>query len=213
MNDKRVVVLISGSGSNLQAFIERANAGELGGQLVGVISNIEDAYGLTRAEKAGIETKTISHKSFESREAFDIALAESIECFNPDLVILAGFMRILTPYFVEKFSGRLLNIHPSLLPRYQGLHTHRRAMENGDEFHGTSVHFVTEELDGGPVIAQARLSLSSYSDEDNVKTAIQTLEHQLYPEVAQWFLTGRLELKAEGIYLDGKKMDNPVLLN
>ena len=211
MSGKKVVILISGSGSNLQAFIDKQNRGELGGEVCAVISNKADAYGLVRAQDAGIEAIALEHTNFDSREAFDLALADTIDTLDPDLIILAGFMRILTSQFVERFKGRLLNIHPSLLPKYPGLHTHRRALENKDEFHGTSVHFVTEELDGGPIIAQSRLSLNSASDEQTVMQDVQRLEHQLYPEVASWFLNGRLFMEKEGVNFDGQKLQSPII--
>ena len=211
MADKKIVVLISGSGSNLQAFIERQAASELGGNIVAVISNIPDVFGLERARNANIEAITLSHKSFDSRDSFDEALADKIDEFNPDLVILAGFMRILTPAFVNRFAGRMMNIHPSLLPKYPGLHTHQRAIENKDEYHGTSVHFVTEELDGGPLIAQSRLRLDSAWTEQDVQLQVQKLEHQLYPEVASWFLKDQLKLEKDGIYFDGKKLEKQVI--
>jgi len=213
MSDRKVVVLISGSGSNLQAFIDAEAAGTLGGKVVAVISNKADAYGLQRAEKAGIAQHTIPHQEFESREAFDQAVTAVIQSYQPDLIILAGFMRILSEEFVQTFNGQLLNIHPSLLPKYPGLHTHRRALENRDTYHGTSVHFVTEELDGGPVIAQARLKLDHAADESQVTQAIQKLEHQLYPQVAAWFLTGRLSMEDDGIYFDDKKLADPILID
>lgn len=213
MTEKKIVILISGSGSNLQAFIDEKNAGKLSGNIAAVISNKENVLGLERARKAGIDAIALSHKNFQSREDFDNALADKIECYSPDLVILAGFMRILTPAFVNQFSGRLLNIHPSLLPKYPGLHTHKRALENNDEFHGSSVHFVTEELDGGPVIAQAKLRLDSDMTEQNVQHEVQKLEHKLYPEVAEWFLTNRLSMQKDGIYFDQKKLEIPKQTN
>ena len=213
MSDKRVVVLISGSGSNLQAFIDAENSGTLGGKVVGVISNKPDVFGLERAAKANISSQVIEHGQFESRQAFDVELANAINTYQPDLIILAGFMRILTAEFVQAFNGRLLNIHPSLLPKYTGLHTHRRALENGDEYHGTSVHFVTEELDGGPVVGQARLKLDLQDSESEVMAKVQKLEHRLYPEVASWFLTERLSMESEGIYFDNQKLANPIVID
>jgi len=229
MAKKKIVVLISGSGSNLQAFIEAQYNDSLGGELVAVFSNIADAFGLKRAEKAGIPAIAISHKDFSSREEFDRNLATQINAYQPDLVILAGFMRILSPAFVNTFYGRLLNIHPSLLPKYPGLNTHKRAIDNSDEFHGSSVHFVTEELDGGPVIAQARLSLRNLldnsesdnsnesgdcnkTDEQRVIKQIQRLEHQLYPKVAHWFLNDQLTMQADGVYFEQKKLQQPILI-
>lgn len=213
MSDKRVVVLISGSGSNLQAFIDAEAAGELGGKLVGVISNKPDVFGLERAEKANIPSLVIEHGNFGTREAFDKELATAIKEFRPDLVILAGFMRILSAEFVQTFHGKLLNIHPSLLPKYTGLHTHRRALENQDEYHGTSVHFVTEELDGGPVIGQARLKLNLQDNESEVTRKVQMLEHILYPKIAAWFLTDRLSMEHEGIYFDNEKLTQPIIID
>ncbi|TQV76864.1 phosphoribosylglycinamide formyltransferase [Aliikangiella marina] len=213
MSNKRVVVLISGSGSNLQAFIEAEKAGNLHAKIVGVISNKSGVFGLERAAKANIPTRVIEHGNFDSREAFDEALAKTIESFSPNLVILAGFMRILSAGFVQKFNGKLLNIHPSLLPKYTGLHTHRRALENKDTFHGTSVHFVTEELDGGPVIGQARLKLDLNDSESEVMAKVQQLEHKLYPEVASWFLTERLSMESEGIYFDNEKLTHPIIID
>ncbi|TQV84523.1 phosphoribosylglycinamide formyltransferase [Aliikangiella coralliicola] len=219
MGSKRLVILISGSGSNLQAFIEKQQQGSLGGTIVSVISNNPEAYGLTRAREAGIKAVSLDHKTHASRESFDKELAEEIKKDQPDLIILAGFMRILTPEFVQTFRGKLLNIHPSLLPKYPGLHTHKKALENNDEFHGTSVHFVTEELDGGPLIAQSqmRLIVGSESNEENelneqqVMQRIQKLEHRLYPEVASWYLNNRLTMEKDGVYFDHKKLERPIL--
>jgi len=212
MNEKRVVVLISGSGSNLQAFIDAQANDELNGNIVAVLSNKANVLGLERAEKAGIDTILVEHQNFETREAFDQSMASEINAYNPDLVILAGFMRILSPNFVNNFNGKLLNIHPSLLPKYPGLHTHQRAMDNKDEWHGTSVHFVTEELDGGPLIAQARMKLAHETSEEEVTQKIQKLEHQLYPQVAAWFLTERLTMEEDGVYFDNEKLQHPIRL-
>ena len=153
----RIVVLISGGGTNLQALIDACNTENYPGEIVGVISNKLDAYGLQRASDANIPQQALNHKSFDTRELYDQALVKAIDVYQPDLVVLAGFMRILTPEFVQYFQGRLVNIHPSLLPKYQGLHTHQRAIDAGDSELGVSVHFVTEELDGGPVILQAKV--------------------------------------------------------
>lgn len=213
MNVKRVVVLISGSGSNLQAFIDAQKADTLGGKVVAVLSNKADAYGLQRAQQADIPTQVISHLDFENREKFDNAMAKVILSYQPDLIILAGFMRILSEKFVHTFSGKLLNIHPSLLPKYPGLHTHRRALENKDEFHGSSVHFVTEELDGGPVIGQARLSLNHQQTESEVMHQVQKLEHQLYPKVASLFLAGKLSMENDGVFFDNEKLEQPLLID
>ena len=213
MSEKKVVVLISGSGSNLQAFIDAQLGGQLGGRVVAVISNKADAYGLERAKKADIAQHVIEHQKFESREDFDKAMAAVIHSYQPDLIILAGFMRILSEGFVQEFSGQLLNIHPSLLPKYPGLHTHRRALENKDKYHGSSVHFVTEELDGGPVIAQARMPLDHSANESEIMQGVQKLEHQLYPQVASWFLSGRLSMEHDGIYFDNDKQEQPIVID
>lgn len=212
MTDKRVVVLISGSGSNLQAFIDAEKLNKLNGKVVAVISNKPDVFGLVRAQKANIPTHVIEHTQFPTRDLFDDKLAETIQSYQPDLIILAGFMRILSETFVQTFNGKLLNIHPSLLPKYPGLHTHQRALANKDAYHGSSVHFVTEELDGGPVIAQTKLKLNHSDNENEVMQQVQKLEHQLYPEVASWFLSNRLLMRDNGVYFDNKKLDEPVII-
>jgi phosphoribosylglycinamide formyltransferase-1 len=196
------VVLISGSGSNLQALIDSQADGNPA-CIRAVIANRADAFGLIRAQGAGIPTAVLDHKAFGSREAFDAALMEMIDGYAPDLVILAGFMRILTPGFVRHYQGRLLNIHPSLLPKYKGLDTHRRALEAGDREHGCSVHFVTEELDGGPVAIQAALSVAAGENVDELTQRVHTAEHQIYPLAMRWFAEGRLRLAEQGAMLDG----------
>lgn len=211
---QRLVILISGSGSNLQAFINQCQTGQLKAEIAAVIANKADAYGLERAKQAGIKTEVIDHKQFASREAFDVALAAAVEAYQPDAVILAGFMRILTASFVTRFLGRLLNIHPSLLPKYPGLNTHQRALDAKDSIAGASVHFVTAELDGGPVIIQASVPINA---NDTAKTLAQRVleqEHRIYPLATQWLLEGRLQLHEDGAYLDNKKLaphgaDNP----
>ncbi|EXF46503.1 phosphoribosylglycinamide formyltransferase [Pseudomonas sp. BAY1663] len=197
-----VVVLISGSGSNLQALIDSHNE-DHPARIRAVISNRIDAYGLQRAQAAGIPTQVLSHRDFTDREAFDAALMEAIDAHQPDLVVLAGFMRILTPGFVRHYHGRLLNIHPSLLPRYKGLDTHRRALEAGDREHGCSVHFVTEELDGGPVAIQATLAIEPGETLDGLTQRVHAAEHQIYPLAMRWFAEGRLRLAEQGAMLDG----------
>lgn len=200
---RRVVVLISGSGSNLQALIDAQSYDELGGEIVAVISNKVDAYGLKRARDAGIDAVALPHHEYDSREAFDGALIKVIERHEPDLVVLAGFMRILSPLFVKRFHGRLLNIHPSLLPAYQGLDTHARALADRVEEHGCSVHFVTEELDGGPVVVQAAVRVAEEDDEATLKDKVLAREHLIYPIAVKWFLEGRLQLGPAGAMLDG----------
>lgn len=196
-----VVVLISGSGSNLQALID-SQAEDNPARIRAVISNRADAFGLTRAQNAGILTAVLDHKAFDGRESFDAALMEVIDEHAPDLVILAGFMRILTPGFVRHYQGRLLNIHPSLLPKYKGLDTHRRALEAGDREHGCSVHFVTEELDGGPVAIQAALAVEPGENIEQLTQRVHAAEHQIYPLAMRWFAEGRLRLVEQGAMLD-----------
>ena len=199
-----VVVLLSGTGSNLQALIDNVRAGENPARIAAVISNRADAYGLQRARDAGIETRALDHKAFEGREAFDAALIELIDAFNPQLVVLAGFMRILSADFVRHYQGRLLNIHPSLLPKYKGLHTHQRALEAGDREHGCSVHFVTEELDGGPLVVQAVVTVESDDTASSLAQRVHTQEHRIYPLAVRWFAEGRLVLGDQGALLDGQ---------
>lgn len=201
---KSIVVLISGSGSNLQALLDSCAAGFIPGKITGVISNKATAFGLKRAEAAGISTAVLSHKGFDSREDYDQALIAAIEQFAPDLIVLAGFMRILTPEFVQHFSGKLLNIHPSLLPKYQGLATHQRAIAAGDTVHGCSVHFVTEQLDGGPVVLQAKVPIFPGDDVDAVAERVHAQEHQIYPLVVRWFCQDRLQQRANEAWLDGQ---------
>ncbi len=198
----RLVILISGSGSNLQAFIDAIARSELNAQIVAVISNKADAFGLQRATNANIPTATIDHKQFESREAFDAQLRAHVESYAPDLVVLAGFMRILTPVFLRPFIGRLINIHPSLLPKYPGLHTHQRALEAGDTEAGVTVHFVTEELDGGPAIIQASVPILAGDDAAAIAARVLIEEHRIYPLAAQWFAEGRLQLRNKRAELD-----------
>ncbi|MCY1296626.1 Phosphoribosylglycinamide formyltransferase [compost metagenome] len=201
-----VVVLISGSGSNLQALIDDLRAGDTPARIQAVISNRADAYGLERARAAGIATAVLDHKAFDGREAFDAALVECIDTYRPDLVVLAGFMRILTPGFVRHYHGRLLNIHPSLLPRYKGLHTHQRALEAGDAEHGCSVHFVTEELDGGPLVVQAVIPVLADDTPDRLAQRVHQQEHRIYPLAVRWFAAGRLHLGEDGAMLDGQAL-------
>ena len=206
----RVAVLISGSGSNLQAIMDAAAADRIPVDVVAVVSDRADAYGLARATTAGIPAVCLPGKDYGRREEFDAALGERLAALEPDLVVLAGFMRILTADLVAAWHGRMLNVHPSLLPAYRGLHTHRRALEAGDAEHGTSVHFVTPELDGGPVVAQARLRVAADDDEESLTRRIQAMEHRLYPEVVGWYGAGRLRLDGARILLDGAPLEGPV---
>ncbi|WP_434524506.1 phosphoribosylglycinamide formyltransferase [Photorhabdus asymbiotica] len=203
---KNIVVLISGNGSNLQAVIDACQLNKIGGRICAVFSNNADAYGLLRATQADIPAHTISPENYADRRAYDEALKHAIDQYQPDLVVLAGYMRILTPGFVQHYLGRLLNIHPSLLPKYPGLHTHRKAIENGDTEHGTSVHFVTEELDGGPVILQAKVPIFADDLEEDIIKRVQTQEHNIYPLVINWFVEGRLNMLNGKAYLDGNSL-------
>ncbi len=198
----RGVVLISGSGSNLQAIIDQATNIDL--DIGCVVSNHANAYGLTRANKADIPTHVVDHTQFDSREDFDQAVSKTIDQYNPDIVILAGFMRIFTEAFAQKYCGKMLNIHPSLLPKFQGLNTHQRVIDAGESEHGVSVHFVTAQLDGGPVIAQSRVTVLTDDDANSLAKRVLVEEHKLFPKVIHWFTQGRLELKNGNAVLDGK---------
>ncbi len=210
----RLVVLISGGGSNLQSFIDACENGSLNADVGAVISNKVGVKGLERAAKANIPGIVMDHRAFDSREEFDENLAELIESFNPDLVILAGFMRILTADFVTRFLGKLINIHPSLLPAYPGLHTHQRAIDAGDKEAGATVHFVTPELDGGPSILQARVNIESGDNADDLAARVLGYEHQIYPMAAQWFCQGRLVMKNGTAVMDGEALgENGISFN
>lgn len=200
----RLVILISGSGTNLQAFIDRANSEQLPAEIAAVISNKPNVKGLERAAKAGIPFEVIDHRNFDSRENFDSALVNAADQHQPDLVILAGFMRILTPIFVDHYAGRLMNIHPSLLPKYPGLNTHQRAIDAGDTVAGATVHFVTSELDGGPSIIQAQVPVAGDDTADTLAARVLQVEHQIYPLAARWFCEGRLQLQGQEVMLDGE---------
>ncbi len=200
----RLVVLISGSGTNLQALIDARDAGTLPVDIRLVLSNRADAAGLDRARAAGIDTAVLSHRDFDSREAFDTAMLERIDAAGADTLVLAGFMRILSSLFVRHYAGRLVNIHPSLLPRSPGLNTHQRALDAGDTEHGCSIHFVTDELDGGPVIAQASVPVLANDSAETLSNRVQTAEHQLYPLVIAWRAADRLALTEQGVELDGQ---------
>ncbi|MCW8943321.1 MAG: phosphoribosylglycinamide formyltransferase [Sedimenticola sp.] len=203
-----IVVLVSGSGSNLQAIIDAAAAG-LPVEIRAVISNKPGAYGLDRGRKASIPTRVLEHTAFEDRDTYDQALVKLIDEYQPALVILAGFMRILTAGFVTHYQGRLLNIHPSLLPKYRGLHTHKRVLEAGDREHGATVHLVTEELDGGPRLLQVSVPVQENDDEDTLAARVLTQEHIIYPMVIGWFAENRLSIQNGAIALDGERMDGP----
>lgn len=191
----RLVVLISGNGSNLQAIINACRQGSLNAEIAAVISNKHDAYGLQRARQAGITYEVLDHTQFDNREAFDQALMQRIDTYQPGLVVLAGFMRILSSQFVGHYTGCMLNIHPSLLPKYQGLNTHQRALEAGDKIHGASVHFVTADLDSGQVVLQAEIPVLADDDEQSLAARVLEKEHEIYPQAIQWFAEGKLKLQ------------------
>ena len=195
-----VVILISGSGSNLQALIDTQQ--ETNTRIVAVISNVASAYGLVRAEQAGIATVVVDHKQFADRDSFDQALIEIIDGYQPALVVLAGFMRILTAGFTDHYHGRMLNIHPSLLPKYKGLHTHQRALEAGDSEHGVTVHFVTSKLDDGAHVIQARVPVYADDTEENLQKRVLAQEHVIYPIAVGWFASKRLILHNNRALLD-----------
>jgi len=206
-----IVVLISGHGSNLRAIAEQARAGTLPVEIRAVISDRADAPGLAWAAAAGLGTAVVSARAFPQRADFDAALAVEIERHAPGLVVLAGFMRVLGAEFVDRYAGRLLNIHPSLLPKHRGLHTHRRALEAGDRVHGASVHFVTRELDGGPVVIQARVPVRDDDDEARLAARVLAQEHRIYPECIGWFAAGRLACRDGRVLLDGRELDAPLV--
>lgn len=200
----RLAILISGRGSNLQAFIDACAKGKLDAQLCVVISNNPDAAGLQRAAAAGVATRCINHRDYTTREAFDAALVRELSERQVDLIVLAGFMRILTPTFIQPFSGRLLNVHPSLLPKYPGLRTHQRALDAGDQEAGVTVHYVTLELDGGPPIIHARVPIMPGDTAETLAARVIVKEHIIYPLAAQWHISGRLQLTDQGARLDDK---------
>lgn len=202
----RIVVLISGNGSNLQAIIDDIANGSRAATICAVISNRADAFGLERAQRAGIATHVIDHKALPDRLSFDRLLQEQIDQYAPDLVVLAGFMRILSELFVQHYRGRLLNIHPSLLPAYKGLHTHQRVLDAREREHGCTVHFVTAELDGGPSIVQAVVPVEPDDDADRLAKKVHRQEHIIYPLAIRWFAEGRLRLSERGVMLDNQDL-------
>jgi phosphoribosylglycinamide formyltransferase-1 len=211
---KRLVVLISGTGRNLQAILEARRQGRIPGEICAVISNNPDAAGLAHARSAGIATAVIPHRDYADRAAFESALAAEIDRHSPDFVALAGFMRILGSEFVQRFHGRLLNIHPSLLPKYPGLQTHARALADGERWHGASVHFVTEAVDGGPVILQGRVAVQHNDTPDTLaERVMREVEQVIYPEVLAWCSMGRLQMRDGQVLLDGKGLMEPVQMD
>ena len=202
----KIVILISGGGTNMQAIAEACSCEEIDADISAVISNRPDALGLQRAEDAGIETRVLDHKQFAQREAFDGELIKLINEFDPELIVLAGFMRILSADFVRHYKGRLINIHPSLLPKYQGLSTHQRAIDANDKEAGVTVHFVTEELDGGPNLIQATVPVLANDTANSLQARIHKKEHVIYPLAVKWFIEGRIQMTGEHALLDGTPM-------
>lgn len=207
---KSVVLLISGRGSNMEAIVR---AGIPGVRIAAVISNRPDAAGLDFAASHGIATEVLDHKAFASREGFDAALSERIDAYRPELVVLAGFMRVLTEGFVRRYEGRLLNIHPSLLPSFPGLHTHRRALDSGVRIHGATVHFVTPSLDAGPIVIQAAVPVFDGDDESTLAARVLAQEHRIFPQAVKWFVEGRLSIDdASCVRLSDAQHKHAVLL-
>jgi len=205
----RVVVLVSGNGSNLQAILDAAASGELPVQVAAVISNRPKAFALERARRVGVDTHVVDHRAYTERSAFDRALQQAIDRYDPQLVVLAGFMRIFTAELVRHYHGRMLNIHPSLLPALRGLDTHARALEQGAQRHGASVHFVTDELDGGPVVVQAEVPVRPDDTPERLGARVLEQEHRLYPLAIRWFAEGRLRLEDDTATLDGEPLRTP----
>ena len=206
----RIVVLVSGDGSNLQALIDATQSGRIRAQIVGVISNVPSAYALERARLAGIPTQVVDHRQFADRASFEAEVSNVIQGWKAELILLAGFMRVLTPSFVNRYSGQMINIHPSLLPAYRGLNTHARVLATGDRMHGCSIHFVTSDLDAGTVIAQAVTHVLPTDDLPTLTQKVRKLEHYIYPLVVSWIAAGRIALLGNKVYLDGQELQNPI---
>lgn len=209
----RAAILISGSGTNLQSFIDEVREQRLPADIAIVLSNRPDAFGLTRARNAGIATECVRHGNFEDRESFDRAVAAALDAADIDLIVLAGFMRILSGWFVGHYEGRILNIHPALLPKFPGLDTHARVLAAGDSRHGSTVHFVTEELDGGPRVLAGRLRVVRGESVAELRSRVQAVEHKIYPQAAGWFATGRLAYRDGRAWLDGEALVDPVTID
>jgi phosphoribosylglycinamide formyltransferase-1 len=212
MTPIRVAVLVSGEGTNLQALIDAARAQRLGATLVVTLSNRSGARGLERARDAGIAAVHVAARGGEPRTDFDARLHAALAPHEPDLIVLAGFMRILGPAFIDAFAGRMLNIHPSLLPKYPGLDTHRRVLAAGDRWHGATVHFVTHDLDAGPPIIQYRLRVRPDDTAESLAARVHVGEHMILPRAVTWFAAGRLRLAGHSVMLDGRALDAPVLV-
>lgn len=207
-----VVVLISGRGSNLGALLAASEAEDFPARVVGVVANRPDALGLDLSAVHGVPTRVVDHRAFTDRAAFDSAISKAIEEFSPNLVVLAGFMRILGAEFVRRYDGRLLNIHPSLLPAFPGLHTHRRALAEGVRIHGCTVHFVTPDLDHGPIVIQAAVPVLDDDDEDVLATRVLEQEHRIYPQAVRWFAEGRLRLSSGRVMFDAPQAAQAILV-
>lgn len=202
----KIAVLVSGSGSNLQALIDA----RLSGQIVGVISNKPEAFALERAQKAGIATSVIEHKQYPDRESFDAAMHQQLLAWDVDLVVLAGFMRILSVKFVQAWEGRMVNIHPSLLPHYKGMHTHQRVLNTGDVLHGCTVHYVTAELDAGQALAQGVLKVDLHDQVESLSERVHSLEHLIYPQVVEWICSGTIQHTHQGVLYKGQPLNQPI---
>jgi phosphoribosylglycinamide formyltransferase-1 len=205
---KKIVILISGRGSNMQAIVQASQSQQWPAQIAAVISNKPDAAGLAYAASQGIPTMVVESKVFPNRESFDAALQQAIDHFQADLVVLAGFMRILTPQFVQHYENRIMNIHPSLLPSFVGLHTHQQALDAGVKFHGATVHFVTAELDHGPIIDQACVRIEHTDTEDTLAQKLLVKEHQIYPRAVRLFVEGKLVLEGNRVIVNGSDADS-----
>ena len=211
MTQKSIVILISGSGTNLQAIIDAVNNGQIKATISAVISNRADAKGLQRAQNADIKTVFIDPKIHDDRASFDQALTSEVDKYKPDLIVLAGFMRILSDRFISRYKDSILNIHPSLLPEFKGLHTHRRVLESSKHIHGASVHFVSNELDSGPVVLQAEVPVMTGDSEESLAQRVLQQEHVIYPMAISWYIDGRLKLNDNNVLLDNKVLHRPAL--
>lgn len=209
----RVVAIISGGGTNLQSIIDSCVSGAIDAVVVAVISNCPGVYGLHRAEAAGIPCYTLDHRKYNSREAFDTALRELIDCYHPDLVVQAGFMRILTANFVNHYAGHMLNVHPSLLPDLPGLDTHQRALDKGLRRHGASIHFVIPKLDSGPLVLQAAVDIKPGDTAKSLAARVLIEEHRIYPVAVGWFVGGRLRSDGQTAWLDGEPIHDALALD
>jgi phosphoribosylglycinamide formyltransferase 1 len=208
-----IVILLSGLGSNMAVIARAASGGDLPACIRAVISDRRDAPGVALAASLGLHTEVLLPAGFATRSDYDRRLTELVAAYRPGLVVLAGFMRILSPVFIQAFADRIMNVHPSLLPQYRGLHTHRRVLQAGDAVHGASVHFVTEELDGGPVIVRACVAVTARDTEESLSARVQTQEHRIYPQAIDWFARGRLQLRDSSIWLDGAQLPEPITID